>query len=248
MKLKDKVAIITGTSRGIGRAFALGMAKEGADIVAADIVDTSQTVQEIKKLGVEAFEIKTDVSKEEDCIKMAEETFKKFGKIDILVNNAGAFGNLTRCPFTEIKLDEWDKAMDVNAKGVFLCIRAVFPYMKNQGKGRIINITSSTVFKGNPNFLHYTASKGAVIAITRVLARELGTYGITINALAPGYTLSEVNIPRASVVSKDVLHRRSIKKDLYPEDLVSTVVFLAEDGNDFLTGQTIIVDGGDAMI
>lgn len=248
MRLKDKVAIITGGSRGIGKAYATAMAKEGSNIVITDILDPSGTVEEIKKIGVKAFGLTTDVSKEEDCLRMAEETVKKFGKIDILINNAAAYADLTRCPFFEIKLNEWDKAMDVNVKGTFMCVRAVFPYMKKQGKGKIINITSNTVHMGMPNFLHYVTSKGAIIAMTRCLARELGDYGIAVNAVAPGYTMSEVNIQKTPLSSKERLQRRCIKRDQYPEDLVGMIIYLASDDSDFVSGQTIIVDGGDMMI
>lgn len=248
MRLKDKVAIITGGSRGIGKAYAIAMAKEGSNIVITDIIDTSQAVKEIKNIGVKALGINTDISKEEDCLRMAQETVKEFGKIDILVNNAAAYADLTRCPFYEIKLDEWDKAMSVNVKGIFLCIRAVFPYMKKQGSGKIINITSNTVHMGMPNFLHYVTSKGAIIAMTRSLARELGDYGITLNAVAPGYTMSEVNIQKTPLSSKERLQRRCIKRDQYPEDLVGTIIYLSSEDSNFISGQTLIVDGGDMMI
>lgn len=248
MRLKDKVAIITGGSRGIGKAYAIAMAKEGSNIVITDIIDTSQAVKEIKNIGVKALGINTDISKEEDCLRMAQKTVKEFGKIDILVNNAAAYADLTRCPFYEIKLDEWDKAMSVNVKGIFLCIRAVFPYMKKQGSGKIINITSNTVHMGMPNFLHYVTSKGAIIAMTRSLARELGDYGITLNAVAPGYTMSEVNIQKTPLSSKERLQRRCIKRDQYPEDLVGTIIYLSSEDSNFISGQTLIVDGGDMMI
>ena len=248
MRLKNKVAIVTGGARGIGKTYALAMAKEGANIALVDIIDASRTEEEIRNIGVGALRINTDISKEESCVSMAEKTFSRFGRIDILINNAAAYADLTRCPFFEIKLDEWDKAMDVNVKGTFLCIRAVFPHMKRQGRGKIINVSSNTVHMGMPNFLHYVTSKGAIMAMTKALARELGDYGITVNAVAPGYTMSEVNISKTPLSSKEKLQRRSIKRDQYPEDLVGTIIYLSSEDSDFVTGQTMIVDGGDMMV
>jgi NAD(P)-dependent dehydrogenase (short-subunit alcohol dehydrogenase family) len=184
-----------------------------------------------------------DVSKEEDTQRMAAQTIQAFGRIDVLVNNAAIFINIQRHPFYEISAEEWDRVSAVNIKGPFLCAKAVFPQMKEQRSGKIINISSSTVFWGTPNFLHYVASKAALIGMTRSLARELGEYGICVTAIAPGLVEHEgQNAPRA--LSELQLKERAIKRLQTPEDLLGTLVFLASPDSDFMTGQTIVVDGG----
>ena len=248
MRLKDKVAIVTGSAKGIGKAYALRFAQEGAKVTVCDILDCEETAKEIEAMGGEVLGLKTDVSSEESTIEMAKKTNERFGRIDILVNNAAVYGNIKRKPFYEIAPDEWDKLISVNLKGMWLCCKAVFPYMKEQEKGKIINISSSVHFSGVPYFLHYATSKGGVVAFTRALARELGQYSINVNAVAPGLTMTEagqsVNPPDRI---KMVVEMLSIKRPEQPEDLVGTVVFLASDDSDFVTGQTIVVDGGGAM-
>jgi 3-oxoacyl-[acyl-carrier protein] reductase len=188
--LKDKVAIVTGGGRGIGKTYCLKMAEERAAIVVVDILDkeAQQTTEEIRDNGGKALAIKVDVSVEQDTLIMASRAVEQFGRIDILVNNAGMLYGLTRKPFTEIPIDEWDRIMEVNVKGVLLCCKAVFPQMKRQGKGEIINISSDAFHLGAPNSSHYATSKGAVIALTRCLAAEVAQYGICVNSVAPGMT------------------------------------------------------------
>jgi 3-oxoacyl-[acyl-carrier protein] reductase len=252
-KLKDRVAIITGGAQGIGRSFSLGMADEGARIVVSDInLDAAKaTARDIEKRGGEALAIKTDVSVPGDTLEMARATVERFGRIDILVNNAAIFARVkvTTAPFYEIDLDEWDRVIDVNLKGPFLCARAVFPYMKEQKSGKIINLSSGTFFKGADVFVHYVASKGGVIALTRSLARALGKYNINVNSIAPGRTFSEdPDNESARKASEALASMRLIKRVEYPEDLVGTAIFLASSDSDFITGQTIAVDGGEVMI
>jgi NAD(P)-dependent dehydrogenase (short-subunit alcohol dehydrogenase family) len=178
---------------------------------------------------------------------MREWTSWKVGKIDILLNNAGIFADINKRPFYEISLQEWDRITKVNLTGTFLCCKAVYPQMKKQGKGKIINVSSATFFMGIPNLVHYVTSKGAIIAFTRALARELGKDGICVNAIAPGFTVSEAirNNPTFPEEShKMVISSRSFKRDEQPEDLLGTIVFLASHESDFITGQTIVVDGG----
>lgn len=250
-RLAGKVAIVTGGARAIGRAYALRLALEGARVVISDILDGRESVGAVKKQRGEAVYIPTDVTSEESTREMAQKTFELFGGIDILVNNAAVFATLVKKPFHEIPVEEWDRVMAVNLKGPFLCAKAVYPYMKRQGRGKIINVASGTFFKGLPLFLHYVVSKGGNVAMTRALAREVGDSGICVNTIAPGYTVTEYlkeNPQDPPEVTKGVLSSRCIKRPEVPEDLTGTIVFLASDDSDFITGQTIIVDGGSAMI
>ncbi len=250
MKLKDRVVVVTGAARGLGRAYAIRLAKEGAKIVVADILDGSETVEAVKKIGGEAIAIKTDVTSEESTREMAAKTIEAFGRIDVLVNNAAIFATIKKRPFWEIPVEEWDAVMAVNLKGPFLCAKAVYPQMKKQGKGKIINISSGTFFKGVPNFLHYVVSKGGNIAISRSMAREVGDAGIRVNSIAPGYTETEFlkdNPQDPPEVTNMITATQCIKRRSTPDDLTGTIVFLASDDSDFISGQTILVDGGSAL-
>jgi NAD(P)-dependent dehydrogenase (short-subunit alcohol dehydrogenase family) len=250
MKLKEKVAIVTGAARGLGRAYALRLAEEGAKVVVADVLDGSETVEAIKQRGGNAIALKIDVTSEESTKEMARKTVEAFGRIDILVNNAAIFATLVKRPFYEIPAEEWDEVMAVNVKGPFLCAKAVYPQMKQQGKGKIINVSSGTFFKGLPHFLHYVVSKGGNVALTRSMAREVGEAGINVNTIAPGYTETEFlkeNPQDSAEVVKMIIGSRCIKRPQVPEDLTGTIVFLSSDDSDFITGQTIIVDGGSAL-
>jgi len=251
MKLKGRVAIVTGAGSGIGKALATRLARDGASVVIADIRNFDVAAAEIAKAtGAKTLGLQVDVSSESDVAGMAAETVKAFGRIDILVNNAALFSTLELRPFEKIEAAEWRKVMDVNTLGVFLCCRACAPHMRSGGYGRIINLASGAPLKGVPLFLHYIASKGAVIAMTRGLARELGKDGITVNSLAPGFTLSENVAKHPAHVRQGEVTRmtRAIQRDQTPEDLVGAVSFLASDDAAFITGQTLVVDGGSAMI
>jgi len=250
MKLKGRVAIITGGARGLGKAFALRLAEEGARIVVVDILDASGVRDEITAKGGEALSVYADVSDEESVGSMVRAVSECFGRIDILVNDAGIFATLGRKPFYEIPADEWDRVLRINLKGMFLCSKAVYPHMKVRGKGKIINITSSTFFEGIPGFAHYVSSKGGIIALTRVMAREVGDDNICVNAVAPGLTTTEV-VKGSPMYPEEHLKmstaRRSFKRYEVPEDLTGAVLFLASDDSDFITGQTLLVDGGAAF-
>ncbi|TAK02029.1 SDR family oxidoreductase [bacterium] len=247
MRLKDQVAIVTGAAQGIGAAYARGLAREGAAVAIVDILDPNPVAKEIVGNDGKALPLVVDVSDEKQTQAMAKKVADTFGRIDILVNNAAVYGTIVRKPFEQITVDEWDKLYAVNVRGIFLCVKAVAPYMKAQKQGKIINATSSTFFKGNEDFLHYVSSKGAVVAMTRSLSRELGEHNINVNAIAPGQTLSEANLKRGEQVDANSLRIRLLKKRLYPEDLVGTIIYLSSSDSDMMTGQVLLVDGGTAF-
>jgi 3-oxoacyl-[acyl-carrier protein] reductase len=218
-------------------------------VVAADILSCAETVVQVQQAGGEALAVTTDVANAQSTQAMAAQTVQRFGRIDILVNNAAIYGGLKLTPFEQIPETEWDRVMAVNVKGIWLCCKAVIPAMKQQGRGKIINISSDTIWMGVPLFLHYVASKGAVFALTRALARELAGTGITVNAITPGYTMTEAaqGIADPATVARLrawVVDQQIIKRVEEPADLAGTVVFLASEASDFITGQTINVNGG----
>ncbi|MEI2417838.1 SDR family oxidoreductase [Orrella sp. JC864] len=249
-KLKDRVAIVTGGAQGIGAAYARALAAEGARVAIADVLDGTAAAQDIEAAGGSAMSVTVDVADEVSTQAMARAVVEHFGRLDILVNNAAVYASLQLKPFTEIDVAEWDKVMAVNVRGPFLCARAVLPYMRRAGYGRIVNISSGTPFKGTPNLLHYVTSKGAVLAMTRALAREVGADGICVNTLAPGLVLSEgvlQNEALRQTLTGPVIASRAIKRDQMPQDLIEPLLLLVSDGCAFMTGETIVVDGGSVM-
>jgi len=251
MLLKDRATIVTGGAQGMGRLFAHRFAEEGAKVVVADIngEGASRVAEEIRRKGGDARAVRTDVTLEEDTKGMAEACASAYGRVDVLVNNAALYYGLKYTPFEEIAGEEWDRVMAVNVKGIWLCSKAVTPFMKKQGNGKIINMASGAPLKGNPGLLHYNASKAAVIGLTRSLARELGKYGINVNAVAPGFTMTEASILLAGEDRiKQALAGRALQRDEEPEDVVGTIVFLASNQSDFITGQTLAVNGGDLFL
>ncbi len=242
-QLEGKVAIVTGAVQGIGRAIADGLASEGARIVVADL----QRAEEAAGTYPDGVGLTVDVASEEDVERMARETVERCGSIDILVNNAGLYASLEMRSFTEIPLDEWRRVMDVNVASMFLACRAVVPAMREQGGGKIVNISSGTPFRGVPFLLHYVTSKGAIVAFSRALAKELGRDSIHVNCVAPGFTMSEGVQAHPEVVEqlRDVsIAARTIQRDQVPEDVAGAVVFLCSPAADFITGQTMVIDGG----
>lgn len=247
-RLDGKVAIVTGAAQGIGETYAKAMAKEGAKIVIVDILDGEPVAQEIESTvqGAEALALTLDVSDEAATEDMIAKTVKRFGKLDILVSNAAIFGTIKPGPFDQISVSDWDKLMEVNVKGPWLCAKAAVQEMRKHNYGKIINIASGTLFKGTPNLLHYVTSKGAIVAMTRCLSREVGEHGICVNTLAPGLTMSEnvLNQEEHMAYSDLITQSRAIKREETPEDLVGALLYLASSDSDFMTGQCLVVDGG----
>ena len=247
MKLKGKTAVVTGGALGIGRAMAEGLAAEGANLVIADLEGAADAAKEVAAGGHSVLGVDCDVSSEEDTRRMAEQAVETYGAIDILVNNAGIYSALDPMRFERQTVEQWRRVLDVNVIGVFLCCKAVVGQMRKQGAGRIINLSSGTPFKGVPYLLHYTASKGAINGMTRALAKELGADGILVNGIAPGFTLSEGVLSNPAQVEglKDIsLKARVLQRDQVPGDLVGACVFFASEDSAFVTGQTLVVDGG----
>lgn len=250
MKLKDRVVIVTGGARGIGQAYCLGYAREGAKVVVADILDGSETVEKVKEIGGgEAITLEIDVRSAESTQQMAAKTVEVFGKIDVLVNNAALYGGLKMGPFHEIDEEEWDRLMAINVKGVWQCCKAVAPHMIQQQYGKIINISSGTIFMGVAGLMHYVTSKGAVWAMSRTLSRELGSFGIRVNCITPGFTMSQASYDvmadsGAEGMEKQIAAQAALGREQQPEDLVGAAIFLASEDSDFITGQTLNVDGG----
>jgi NAD(P)-dependent dehydrogenase (short-subunit alcohol dehydrogenase family) len=251
MKLSGRTAVVTGGAQGIGRALATRLAQDGANIVIADVARADEAAAALATAGHRARGVAADVTSADDLARVVDEARTAFGGIDILVNNAAFFSSIEPTPFEEIDPQAWRHVMDVNTLGVFLACRACVPEMKRRGGGRIINLASGAPIKGLPFMLHYVTSKGAVIALTRALARELGPHKITVNALAPGFTLSENILKNTEHVAQfrdAVVKSRAIQRDEYPEDLAGAASFLASDDAAFMTGQTMVVDGGSAMV
>jgi NAD(P)-dependent dehydrogenase (short-subunit alcohol dehydrogenase family) len=241
--LEGKVAIVTGAAQGIGNAIAQGLAAEGARIVVADL----NRAEEAATAFDGGVGLSVDVADEEQVARMADETVERCGRIDILVNNAGLYASLAMRPFTEIPADEWRQVMDVNVLSMFLTCRTVVPKMREHGGGRIVNISSGTPFRGVPFLLHYVTSKGAIVALTRALAKELGKDDVLVNCVAPGFTMSDGVREHPEVVDalRDVsIAARTLQRDQQPEDVVGAVVFLCGPGASFITGQTMVIDGG----
>jgi NAD(P)-dependent dehydrogenase (short-subunit alcohol dehydrogenase family) len=241
--LDGKVAIVTGAAQGIGRAIAEGLAADGARIVVADL----KGAEEAAAAFPDGVGLTVDVASEEAVQAMVDETLARCGSIDVLVNNAGLYASLAMRPFTEIPLAEWRQVMDVNVASMFLTCRAVVPVMREQGGGKIVNISSGTPFRGVPFLLHYVTSKGAIVAFTRALAKEVGKDRVLVNCVAPGFTMSAGVEEHPEVIEKlrDVsVSARTLQRDQLPEDVVGAVVYLSGPGSDFVTGQTIVIDGG----
>ncbi|MBS0532027.1 MAG: SDR family oxidoreductase [Proteobacteria bacterium] len=248
--LKGKVVLVTGAAQGLGACFANALAAEGASVAIGDLDDLGATSGAITSHGSACFARKLDVSDRASVTSFVQATAATLGNIDILVNNAAVSGKLQLRQFDEIESSQWDRVMAVNVRGAFECARAVVPAMKRRKQGRIINLASGTAIKGSPGLLHYVASKGAVISMTRALARELGDFGINVNCIAPGLTMSEnmINHPSWTVdIVRRNIESRALKREAVPDDIVGALLFLSSPASAFMTGQTLSVDGGSVM-
>lgn len=248
--MEDKVVIVTGGGKGIGRAYVEAFAVAGARVAIADIDQAAADTlaMELQHKGHRVLAGKVDVAEAESCRNFARDVWDEWEGIHVLVNNAAIYSTLTRKSFMEITGEEWDQVLAVNLRGMLFSSQAVFPYMKRQQYGKIINISSSSILKGSPHFLHYVTSKSGVVGFTRALAREVGAEGITVNAVAPGLTDSGVNEQVSPAERfKKAIADRCLKRTEFPTDLTGTVLFLASSHSDFMTGQLLNVDGGASM-
>jgi NAD(P)-dependent dehydrogenase (short-subunit alcohol dehydrogenase family) len=249
-RLIGRTAIVTGGARGIGAHYSRALAAEGAQVMIADVADGTGLAEEIAgRHGANSVvSMVADVSDETSVKALASAAIERFGKIDVLVNNAALFAPLQETKCTKIDADVWDEVMAVNLRGPFLMVKHIAPHMITAGYGKIINIGSGTAFRGIPWLLHYVTSKGGIMAFTRALARELGEHGIRVNTLAPGFTLSDTvmseNPGHVATARERAIQSRSLKRDEHPQDLLGALIFLASAESDFVTGQTIAVDGG----
>jgi 3-oxoacyl-[acyl-carrier protein] reductase len=252
MLLKDKVAIVTGAARGLGRAYAEAMAREGAALVVGDVRDCADTLAAVRAGGARALGVALDVAEFASCRAMAEAAVREFGRIDALVNNAALYAGLKGGRFDQLDEAQWDRVMQVNVKGAWNCCRAVVPVMRGQKSGAIVNISSLAPVYGMPFALDYAVSKGALIAMTRSLARELGRDWIRVNAVAPSAVMTEGTREyfgeRLEKAKQVIAAGQALQRTLETGDLTGTIVYLCSDASRFVTGQTIMVDGGSVFL
>jgi len=245
--LEQKTVIVTGGATGIGQAFAMGCAAQGANVVVADMNSTEETVEGIKQLGGRAIGIQVDVSNQESLTAMADAALKAYGRIDGLINNAAYFREVKLTPFEDIDPDVWERIFQVNVRGVWQCCKAVMPAMRSQNSGSILNISSVVAVAGQPGYLHYVATKGAVLAMTKGLAKECGSAGVRVNVIAPGFVITDATKDRPIEWQQSFLKARAISREQRPNDLVGTAMYLLSDLSSFVSGQTVVVDGGHIM-
>jgi 3-oxoacyl-[acyl-carrier protein] reductase len=245
--LTDQTIIVTGAATGIGQAFALGAAAQGAHVVVADMHAANETLDLIAQAGGRATYARVDVSDEASVRAMAETALQATGRIDGLVNNAAYFREVKLTPFEELDPTQWDRIFQVNVKGVWLCCKAVMPAMRARSSGSIVNIASVVAVAGQPGYLHYVATKGAVLSMTKGLAKECGKDGVRVNVIAPGFVITDATKNRPIEWQQSFLKARAISREQRPDDLVGTALYLLSDLAGFVSGQTIVVDGGHIM-
>ena len=247
MKLKERIALVTGAGNGIGKAIAAALGREGARILVADLENAEGAAAELAAAGIDAKGIRMDITSEADTARTMQFASETFGGLDIVINNAAIFSSLVPKPLEEISAAEWRQVMDVNTLGTFLVTKAALPMLKKSAGARVVNLCSGVAFKGNPLYLHYVASKGAILSMTRAMAKELGPHKVLVNAIAPGFTLSE-NVEGNPALMEKVrgpsIAGRSLARDMYPEDVVGAAVFFSGPDSAFITGQTLVIDGG----
>ena len=252
MDFNGKVVIVTGAARGLGQEYARQFARLGASVAVNDLRDCSETLRIVEQEGAEGIATTTDVTSADSTAEMAAAVTGRFGRVDVLVNNAALYGSLTFAPFQMLDESEWDRTMSVNVKGIWQCCKAILPAMKEQNSGSIVNISSLAATYGMPNGLHYTASKAAVIGVTRGMARELGRYNIRVNAVAPNVVdteaTGEVFGDKRDKIVEVTLSQQAIRKPLQTDDIVGAVLYLGSDLSKLTTGQTVMVDGGTVFL
>lgn len=248
--LAERTIIVTGGATGIGQAFALGCAAQGANVVVADMNAADETVAALESTsggGGRVLAVRVDVADPVSVQAMADAALERFGRIDGLINNAAYFREVKLTPFEELDPVQWDRIFAVNVKGVWQCCKAVMPAMRRQGGGSILNISSVVAVAGQPGYLHYVATKGAVLSMTKGLAKEAGPYGVRVNVIAPGFVITDATRNRPVEWQQSFLKARAISREQRPDDLVGTALYLLSDLSGFVTGQTIVVDGGHIM-
>jgi 3-oxoacyl-[acyl-carrier protein] reductase len=245
--LLDQTIVVTGAATGIGQAFAVGAAAQGAHVIAADLNSVDETLALIQQLGASATGVRVDVGDADSVQAMAAAALKATGRIDGLINNAAYFREVKLTPFEELDPVEWDRIFQINVKGVWLCCKAVMPAMRARGSGSIVNIASVVAVAGQPGYLHYVATKGAVLSMTKGLAKELGKDGVRCNVIAPGFVITDATRNRPVEWQQSFLKARALSREQKPDDLVGTAVYLLSDLAAFVSGQTIVVDGGHIM-
>jgi len=245
--LEGRTIIVTGAATGIGQAFAVGCGEQGANVVAADMNPSEETVAKVEAAGGTAIAVEVDVSDDASTRAMADAALERFGRIDGLVNNAAYFREVRLTPFEEIDPAIWDRIFAVNVKGVWLCCKAVLPAMREQGTGSIVNIASVVAVAGQPGYLHYVATKGSVLSMTKGLAKEVGAHGVRVNVIAPGFVITGATQDRPVEWQQSFLKARALSREQKPDDLAGTALYLLSDLAGFVSGQTIVVDGGHIM-
>ncbi len=246
MRFQDQVVIVTGGSQGIGQAYVRAFIEEGARVLIADIADPGDFLGQFDQ--ADCVFVETDIREEASTLSMADAALDRFGRIDVLINNAARAGRTARWPLMEIALDDWDEVFRVNVRGTMLCVRAVVPAFEKAGRGRIVNIASDSFYKGHPGMLAYVASKGAVIAMTRSLSKELGPLGVNVNAVAPDWIPLGPDKDNPPPYAESVLNSRVFQRHMDPDDVVGAVMFLTSSESDFVTGVTLPVSGGSYFV